>query len=225
MRPSDRRNDGPTPRVGRGVGAGGGGNGRHPGSADIEIEFQDLFRRYYRPVLGFFARKGFAPEDALDLTQETFLGIYKGLGAFRGESRIETWLYKVATTTYLKRLRASATAKRAGVELAYDEAPGGDSRASWPGAAAVAAASAEGSQLEEVLGDERRQAMRRAIADLPEQMRKCLTLRVYQEMTYREIATVMRLKIDTVKAHLFQARRKLRKGLDEPARDSGRADE
>lgn len=224
MRPSDRRDDGVTPRAGRGAG-GAGGNPGPPEATGAEIEFQNLFRRYYRPVLGFFARKGVAPDDALDLTQETFLGIYKGLGAFRGESRIETWLYKVATTTYLKRLRAASTAKRSGVEVVYDEAPVSESRDPRPAVAPIAA-NAAGAQLDGVLLDERRRAMRRAISELPDQMRKCLTLRIYQDLTYREIATVMRLQIDTVKAHLFQARRKLRQGLGAGDTDeSGGSDE
>jgi RNA polymerase sigma-70 factor (ECF subfamily) len=55
--------------------------------------------------------------------------------------------------------------------------------------------------------------LREAIEKLPEQMRKCLMLRVYQEMKYREIATLLRLSPETVKVHLFQARRRLREDL------------
>ena len=56
--------------------------------------------------------------------------------------------------------------------------------------------------------------MRQAIEKLPEQMRKCMVLRIYQELAYREIATVMKIKIDTVKAHLFQGRAKLKEMLE-----------
>jgi RNA polymerase sigma-70 factor (ECF subfamily) len=55
--------------------------------------------------------------------------------------------------------------------------------------------------------------MRGAIRELPDQMRKCLTLRIDHELSYAEIAVVMRVKIDTVKAHLFQARKKLEEEL------------
>jgi len=166
------------------------------------LEFRDLFRRFHRRVLGFFARKGLSPEDALDLTQETFLGIYRGLEGFRHEARIETWIYKVATAVYLKRLRAASTVKRTGHQVAYDES-----------AAEIATDRSSAGQLEGVLLDEKRLAIRQAIDRLPDQMRRCLTLRIYQDLTYREIAVVMRLKLDTVKAHLFQARRKLRDDL------------
>ncbi len=169
---------------------------------DSESSFRLLFESYYQPLQRFFARKGFSPEDALDLTQETLFGIYRGVRDFRHEARFETWLYRVATTTYLKRLRTGSTMKRSGIETSIaDLVP-----AHEPPAPST-------DQLESVLDDERRQAMRQAIEQLPEKMRKCLTLRIYHELSYRQIATVMKLKINTVKAHLFQAKEKLRENL------------
>jgi RNA polymerase sigma-70 factor (ECF subfamily) len=170
--------------------------------ADFDTSFRIIFERYYRPLQKFFARKGFAAEDCLDLTQETFIGIYKGLGRYRHDARFETWLYRIATTTYLKRLRAGATAKRSCQEVSLDDAGISEGPAETPGG-----------QLAEVLNEERQQAMREAVLELPEQMRKCLTLRVYHELSYKEIAVVMKLKVNTVKAHLFQARSKLQQKL------------
>ena len=150
------------------------------------------------------ARKGFSPEERRDLTQETFLGIYKGLGGFRHESRFESWLYRLATTTYLKRLRSAATDKRRGHEVVHDEA------APPPGTAPPT----RDDPLRGMLREERREALRQAVRALPDQMRRCLTLRIYHELSYREIATVMKIEIDTVKAHLFQARERLRSTVD-----------
>ena len=172
------------------------------GHVEREENFRFLYEVFFPPVQRFFRRKGFAPEDCLDLTQETLLGIYKGLDGYRREARFETWLYRIATTVYLKRLRSAATDKRAGHEIPYEEGtPESFGLKSPPG------------QLDSVLEDEKRRAMREAVRRLPEQMQRCLTLRLYQELKYREIATVMKLKIDTVKAHLFQARRRLAKDL------------
>ena len=70
-------------------------------------------------------------------------------------------------------------------------------------------------QLDSVLGHEQRRAMRDAVRRLPEQMQRCLTLRLYHELKYKEIASVMNLKIDTVKAHLFQARKRLEVDLSQ----------
>lgn len=176
---------------------------RFQSGRDREESFRCLYMAYFPAVKRFFARKGLSPEDCLDLTQETFFGIYRGLDGFRSEARFETWLYRVATTTYLKSLRSQATAKRAGHHVPLDE----------PGPAGEAALESPAAQLEGVLRDERVQAMDAAVQELPEQMRKCLTLRLYHQLAYREIAEVMKLNIETVKVHLFKARKKLRESL------------
>jgi RNA polymerase sigma-70 factor (ECF subfamily) len=169
---------------------------------DPEAGFRVIFDRLHAPLLRFFGRKGFSPEDCLDLTQETFVGIYKGVHGFRHEARFETWVYTVARTTYLKRLRRNATAKRAAVEVSLEA-----------GAEAMAGPETAAAPLERLELDEQQRAMREAILELPERMRRCLMLRVYQDLSYRDIAAVMRLKIDTVKAHLFQARQRLQERL------------
>ncbi len=170
---------------------------------DPEANFRIVFESYHRPLLRFFARKGFCPSDALDLTQETFFGIFRSMKGLREETLFEAWLYKVATTTYLRRVRAGSTAKRAGLEVGHDETVLADP-----------SCGSSGHQLQGVLEGEKRRAMRKAIAELPDQMRKCMTLRIYHELAYREIATTMRIKIDTVKAHLSQGRARLKAKLE-----------
>ncbi len=164
--------------------------------------FRFLYETYFRAIERFFARKGLPPEDCLDLTQETFLGIYKGLDGYEHRERFAGWLYRVATTIYLKRLRASATAKRAAVEVSRDGMENPEATLAIPGR-----------QLDGLLDEERTRALRAAVAELPEQMRDCLTLRLYHQLSYNEIATVKRISIETVKAHLFRARKKLQEKL------------
>ncbi len=169
---------------------------------DREAHFRALFDIYYRPLQRFFARKGFEASQASELTQDTFLGIYKGLDGLRDEERFEAWLYRIATTTYLKKVRSKRTAKRSGYEISHDETE-----------VVALPMTVSPHQLDDVLDDERQQAMRDAIRELPDQMRRCLTLRVYHDLSYREIATVMKLKIGTIKAHLSQAKARLRANL------------
>ena len=175
--------------------------------ASREDDFRQLFDLYYPRITHFFARRGFPPQDCLDLTQETFLGIYKGIGTFRRDARFETWLFKIATNAYRKRLRWRAAEKREGEEVPLaadtDSERGSGSEPASP----------EDSARNDMLRRERSRVLREAIEKLPEQMRKCLVLRVYQEMKYREIAALLRLSPETVKVHLFQARRRLREDL------------
>lgn len=169
-----------------------------PGSPREE-DFRRLFDLYYPRVLHFFARRGFAPQDCQDLTQETFLGIYRGIGTFRRDARFETWLFTIATNAWRKRLRHGTAGKREGQEVPLEPEVGPDAK--------------EPAADEDMLRRERSRRLREAVEKLPEQMRRCLTLRVYQEMKYREIAALLRLSPETVKVHLFQARRRLREEL------------
>lgn len=164
-----------------------------------EEDFRRLFDLFYPRLIHFFARRGFPPQDCLDLTQETFLGIYRGIGSFRRDSRFETWLFSIATNAWRKRLRWGVAGKREGREVPLEPAEDARDGAPAPG--------------EDALRRERSRLLREAVEKLPEQMRRCLVLRVYQEMKYREIAALMRLSPETVKVHLFQARKRLREEL------------
>jgi RNA polymerase sigma-70 factor (ECF subfamily) len=171
------------------------------GSEQEEI-FQRIFRAYYRPVHSFFAKRGFPPDECQDLTQETFLKVYRGLPSFRRQARFETWLFQIAANLYRNTLRSQATLKREAQEVSLDEMveePGGP-----------AAPAGETAALDRVLSEESSQVLRHAVAALPSQMRRCVELRVHQDLRYKEIAELMQVSIDTVKAHLYQARQQLK---------------
>ncbi|HEX3555408.1 MAG TPA: sigma-70 family RNA polymerase sigma factor [Thermoanaerobaculia bacterium] len=176
------------------------------GSSQDEA-FRRLFDLYSPRLYHFFSRRGFSHPDCLDLTQEAFLGIYKGIGAFRRDASFETWLFKIATNAYRKRLRWGVAEKRGAPEVPLE----GDQEDGGP--LATLAATDVPAPGEEMLRRERALLLRQAIDRLPEQMRKCLLLRVDHEMRYKEVAVVLRLSPETVKVHLFQARRRLQEEL------------
>lgn len=170
---------------------------------DRESAFRRLYEIYFQAIQRFFRRKGYSAEDALDLTQETFLRVYRSLDGYEHRERFAGWLYRVATTTHLKDRRRAATAKRAAVEVSRDAMQAPD----------PSLTTAE-RQLDTLLDDERREALRQAIRKLPDQQRDCLVLRLYQQLAYREIAVVKKLAPQTVKAHLFRARKALEASLE-----------
>ena len=181
-----------------------------------EASFRTLVESYYRSVHYYFVQRGFSADEAGDLTQETFFGIYKGLASFRGEARFDTWLYQIAANTCRKTWR-DRHAKKRRLEL---EAK---SMTDLPGDPAPPEPASDPAALDDVLLRERRQRLRRAIAALPVKMRACLTMRIYQELSYQEIAVAMQLSVETVKAHLYQARQRLRQELSEDATSARRA--
>ncbi len=174
---------------------------------DREGSFRILFDRYYGVVQGFFARRVAVAEDRLDLTQETFLRVYRGLEGYRREADFGTWLFRIAFNTHLKWVRRGK-----GEVVSLESMTRGDEQPAkvWDG---QGPAKIPPTPLDDTLRHERRQKLRQAIEELPRQMSRCTLLRVYRELSYREISVVMKLSIDTVKVHLFQARKKLREKL------------
>jgi RNA polymerase sigma-70 factor (ECF subfamily) len=164
-----------------------------------EERFYRIFQQYYRRVEGFFLRNGFSKEESGELVQETFLRVFRNLEGFRGESSFDTWLFEVAAGVYRNELRRGSTLKRDAVQVSLDEDSPDE----------------QNDPLNDLLSGERQKVLQEALADLPPQMRRCVELRVYQDLKYREIAEVMMVSIDTVKAHLFQARRLLKTKLSD----------
>lgn len=179
----------------------------------VEENFQALFHRF-RPALDrFFARFRVTADECRDLTQETFLGIYSGIGSFRREARFESWLFTVAANVYRKRSRLQSAAKRAGQVQPLEPAPGSEEASP---ADCLADESAEGRSPEAtLLRSERLRRLQQAVGELPERMRECLVQRVLHDLSYEEIAVAMRLSAETVRSHLFHARRRLKEQLSE----------
>jgi RNA polymerase sigma-70 factor (ECF subfamily) len=181
------------------------------------IEPEDSARRLYEEffprVFGFFGRRGFPSDECGDLAQETFLKVFANLDGFRRESRFESWLFRIAQNVYKNHLRSRSTLKRDAQEIPWEDAEEVELSGDLP--EVVRDVPAARGPLGEVLSEERAKLLRDAMEDLPTQMRRCVELRVQRDLKYREIAELMKISIDTVKAHLFQARRQLRDRLAE----------
>ena len=91
-----------------------------PGDPSFMYTPEELFRRYYRPVVAFFVRRGFSIEESRDLAQETFLRVFKNMDSFRGESAVETWLFQIAGNLYKNTLRSLQTQKRDAQEVSLE---------------------------------------------------------------------------------------------------------
>ena len=82
------------------------------GVADADRAYRELFDLYYDTLRYFFVRRGFAPDQCLDLTQEVFLGIYTGIRSFRREAGFETWMFTIATNAFRKKPMSPLTMSR-----------------------------------------------------------------------------------------------------------------
>lgn len=177
--------------------------------AGADEVFQRLFDRFYRPLFRFFEGRGFSTEERQDLIQETFLRVHRGLPDFRGDTGWEPWIFRIAANTAAKALRRGAAGKRAGRTVPLEEEEEGEaSMSAGPHGEASA-------PLRRLLDKERTEILTQAIAGLPAQMRRCVRLRVFQDLDYEEIAEVMQISPSTVKVQMFKARKRLQGQLED----------
>jgi RNA polymerase sigma-70 factor (ECF subfamily) len=178
--------------------------------SEVEAHLGEIYGRYHRAIYAFFFRKRVPPDLATELTQETFLALVKGADSFDVRfGSFRAWLFSVAHNVYKQEVRRQAALKREAAEVSWDELA---SYAPWEGQSVVIAP--ERDPLHEVLAREQSEVFRRALDSLPDQMRRCVLLRVDGDLRYREIADILQVSIDTVKAHLYQARQQLKGKLE-----------
>jgi RNA polymerase sigma-70 factor (ECF subfamily) len=190
--------------------------------AGIEQEesFRVLFETYRPAVQGFFLRRLGSLDAGHDLTQETFIRVYKGLKGYRGDAPFGAWLFRIARNVLRSSRTGSATARIRAREVRIEDVEmelikaqaerGADGSAGEPRA------------LTSAMREEQRRLLRSAVEKLPPQRRRCVILWAYYELTYEQIAVVMRLSIGTIKAHLAQARQQLVHLVADPATDEPR---
>jgi RNA polymerase sigma-70 factor (ECF subfamily) len=175
---------------------------------NVEENFHWLFERHAAQILRFFRRKGFDLEDCRDLTQETFVSVYKGLKDLRQEEQFESWLFAIAHNVWCDLIESRRAQKRSAAVVSLDADQEGDSP---PPASRIAAETDD--PLSVVLEKEKVEKLREALQHLPQQMRRCAQLRVVHDLSYAEIATLMDISVNTVKAHLHQTQKALRSQL------------
>jgi len=147
--------------------------------------------RVYRTALRIVGN----PQDAQDVTQDTFIVAWQSLSGFRGESTVTTWLYRIATNRSLNKVT------RDKVTTPLEWAPDLPDTASGPAAETERSASAD--------------AVTAAISALPAVQRVPLVLHQFEELSYADIAAVTGTSVAAVRSHLHRARRTLATTLHE----------
>lgn len=140
-------------------------------------------------------------QDAQDCMQEAMLKAWRAIRDFRGDSALETWLYRIAATTCLDALRRKRVRDAESVE--------GLRESGWEPAEPGAGPE------ETALKRDSRSRLRAALTALPEKLRDPLVLYALEGRSYEEIAAMLRLPAGTVKSRIARAREQLKKSLED----------
>ena len=169
-----------------------------------DAALNSLIDRHGQRLFHYLIRQLKIEEDAAEVAQETFVRVYQHRARFNPRQRFSTWLYTIATN--LARDRLKWRSRHPQVSLSQPSAE-------------------TDSAIEDVLPDsdpspdaavslnERAQAVREAIAALPEELRTPLLLSEYESLPNAEIANVLRCSVKAVESRLYRAKQRLREQL------------
>jgi RNA polymerase sigma-70 factor, ECF subfamily len=157
--------------------------------------FDELVRRHQSAVVTLARVLTSGRGDAEDLAQDVFVRAWRSIGTFRGDSTFRTWLHRVAINVIRTSQSQQGRLLRIFTARGRDEGPSPDPASGEEPVDAILA---------------RRQAIDRALATLPDELRVAVTLRDLQGLEYQEIAEALDVPIGTVESRIFRARQKLK---------------
>jgi RNA polymerase sigma-70 factor (ECF subfamily) len=155
--------------------------------------FAELVNRHQKPLLRLVLRLLREPSIAEDVVQEAFLKSYQKLSTFEGRSSFKSWLYQIAINTAKNRFRDKSNLNSDIEQTHLGVDPGAET---------------------DLIKGDVREMIRRQIERLPERQRIALTLRIFDDLSFKEIADIMECPYDTAKANYRHALLKLKEKLE-----------
>lgn len=175
-----------------------------------EAAFNELVLAYERRVFALVARMLGDREEAEDLAQEVFVHVFKAIDQFRGDSKLSTWIFRIAVNLCKNRALYRArrhAGKQRDLDSIADHNPLTAAKGVIVGNVSRPDELVEGMQLEAVV--------KRAIAQIDPDFREALVLRDVEDLSYEEIAEVTAVAVGTVKSRIHRGRAQLRALVEE----------
>ena len=166
-----------------------------------DAAFEEVYTRFAPMVYALCMRMSGESSRAQDLSQEVFLRVFRSLGRFRGHSSLRTWIYRVA----INHCRSSLGRRRLRTESLDDGV-----------VAARVADSRRGPEDVTVAKDVGR-LVAEALVELPRRFREAGILRDIEDLSYREIASILGIRLGTVRSRISRGRDRLRVVLERRA--------
>jgi RNA polymerase sigma-70 factor (ECF subfamily) len=163
---------------------------------DIEA-FSGLVERHQKSIFNLVYRLLGDYDDAVEVSQETFLSAFRSIKSFRGDASFSTWLYRIAVNHANTRRKSAALWQKRTAPLEFVEPP----------------SDGEADPVNAVLRNELREHVQWALNRLAPEDATIILLRDLQDVTYEEVAQVLEIPIGTVKSRLHRARQALKARL------------
>lgn len=167
-----------------------------------DLALNEIMGRWKQPLASYLMRQLGSHEDALDLTMETFVRVYESRHRYAPSARFARWLFTIATNLARNHVRWKERHPEVTLETTEEESSPLD-HLSDTGLCAS-------KQLE---AKERAQAVRRAVTDLPPELRTALVLFEYEDLSHAEIASIEGCSAKAVETRLYRARQYLEQKL------------
>jgi RNA polymerase sigma-70 factor (ECF subfamily) len=165
--------------------------------------FNQLVKRWERPIFALAYRTLGREEDARDVTQETFLRAFRALGGFKGDAKFSSWLYRIALNLCRDWMRKDRRTPVVAVPEGMDVEQLITDRGPTETVEDLAARA------------ELTRGVAKAMETLPPEQRHAIILKEYHGLTFQEIADLMKCPLSTVKTRVYQGLSTLRKQLGE----------
>jgi RNA polymerase sigma factor (sigma-70 family) len=163
-----------------------------------EDPFETVVAAHHAEIHRYLVRATSRPGDADDLSQETFVRAYKAYRALPPDANVRAWLFAIATNLCRNHYRSEGRRRLAMAAAAADVSERGPA---WP----------EG----EAIANQQSARIDRIVAALPFKQRVAFTLRKVHELDYDAIGKSLECSGESARAHVFQALKKIRQGLDD----------
>lgn len=169
----------------------------------VEAAYERLIDEFQQPVYNLVVRLLHDPTDASDVVQEVFLKVFRKIGAFRGDSSLKTWIYRIAVNEAYNYQRWFSRHRKQEVGLESDDSTGLSyfQRLSDPAR----------SPFECVADQEQQALIEQALGGISASFRAAVVLRDIEELSYEEIAEVLQVALGTVKSRILRGREALRR--------------
>jgi RNA polymerase sigma-70 factor (ECF subfamily) len=158
----------------------------------VREAFNELVRRYQERIYWTIRRFVGDSDDAYDIAQEVFVKAYQGIGEFRGDAQVFTWLYRIAANLSINHVRKRKIRSFLGLDMLDSLQGDPESRPDHV---------LERNEMKSIIDE--------AVQTLPEKQKAVFILRYYQELSYEEIAGILDRSVGGLKANYFHAVRKI----------------